>query len=231
MASLLDKINTLISANMHAMVDQALQNNSLKVVDEHIRQAERNLEDLEDSAAAIGGTAKTLRRKYDEFQAAIEKLDRDIDTLLTKEKNDLAVAAQADLNNKQNLAQEYHDQWQQHEVEYRQLLDARMKLEARLVMIRQQREQLKSLMELTEAKKLTSKTIRSIDDLAGMGDEDIRRISEGIKERLDQADAESEMVAQRLQNQVDDAIGQGEIDIQLEERRKRLGLGADGSEA
>ena len=83
----------------------------------------------------------------------MKKLDRDIDTLLTKEKNDLAVAAQADLNNKQQLAQEYHEQWQQHEVEYRQLLDARLKLEARLVMIRQQREQLKSLMELTEAKK------------------------------------------------------------------------------
>lgn len=227
MASLLDKINTLISANLHSMVDQALQSNSLKVVDEHIRQAENNLEDLEDSAAAIGGTAKTLRRKYDEFQAAIEKLDRDIDTLLTKEKNDLAVAAQADLNNKQKLAQEYYDQWQQHEVEYRQLLDARMKLEARLVMIRQQREQLKALMELTEAKKLTSKTIRSIDDLAGMGDEDIRRISEGIRERLDQADAESEMVTARLQNQVDEAIGQSEIDIQLEERRKRLGLGGE----
>jgi phage shock protein A len=207
------------------MVDRALESNSLKVIDEHIRQAERNLDDLEDSAASLGGTAKTLRRKYDELQAQIEKLDRDIDTLLSKEKNDLAVAAQADLNNKQKLAQEYYDHWQQHEREYKQLLDARIKLEARLVMIRQNREQLKALLELTAAKKVAIKTVRSLDDLAGLGDEDIKRVSEQVKSRLDQADAESEMVTSRLQNQVDEAIGQTEIDLQLEDRRKRLGLG------
>jgi hypothetical protein len=61
--------------------------------------------------------------------------------------------------------------------------------------------------------------------LAGLGDEDIKRVSEQVKSRLDQADAESEMVTSRLQNQVDEAIGQTEIDLQLEDRRKRLGLG------
>ena len=224
MATLLQKVNTLISANLHAMVDNALESNSLKVIDEHIRQAEGNLEDLEDTAATIGGTAKTLRRKYDEFQAQIEKLDRDIDTLLTREKNDLAMAAQADLNNKQKLAQEYYEQWQTQEAEYKALLDARLKLEARLVAIRQHREQLKALMELTEAKKLTTKAIRSLDDLAGMGDEDISRLSEQIRQQLDQADAESEMVASRLQNQIEESIGQTQLEIQLDERRKRLGL-------
>lgn len=227
MASLIDKVNTLISANVHAMVDRALEANSLKVVDEYIRQAERNLDELEDTAATIGGTAKTLRRKYEEFQSQIEKLDRDIDTLLTKEKNDLAVAAQADLNNKQKLAQEYYEQWQTQESEYKSLLDARLKLEGRLTGIRQHREQLKALMELTEAKKLTTKAIRSLDDLAGLGDEDIARMSESIRSNLDLADAEQEMVASRLQNQLDAAIGQTEIDLQLEERRKRLGMSSD----
>jgi hypothetical protein len=37
-------------------------------------------------------------------------------------------------------------------------------------------------------------------------------------------EAESEMVSSRLQNQVEEAIGQSEIELQLEERRKRLGL-------
>jgi phage shock protein A len=72
MASLLQKINTLISANIHGLVDQALEANSLKVMDEYIRQAERNLDALEDAAATIGGTVKTLKRKYEEFAAAAE---------------------------------------------------------------------------------------------------------------------------------------------------------------
>lgn len=227
MATLIEKVNTLVSANLHAMIDRALASNSLKVIDEHIRQAERNLEELEDTAASLGGTAKTLRRKYDELRAQVEKLDRDIDTLLMKEKNDLAIAAQSDLNNKQKLAQEYYDQWQHQEGEYKALLDARLKLEARLVAIRQHREQLKALMELTAAKQVTTKAIRSLDDLAGLGDEDIARLSDEIKTQLDQADAEQEMVASRLQNQIDRAIGQNEVEIQLEERRKRLGLGGE----
>src|SRR3954471_17383388 len=88
--SLIEKVNTLISANMHSIVDKALQQNSVAVMDEYIRQVERNLDDLEDSAATVGGTVKTLKRKYDEFSAAAEKMDRDIDTLILKGKNDLA---------------------------------------------------------------------------------------------------------------------------------------------
>ena len=65
MASLLEKVQTLIAANLHALVDESLKKNSLAVIDQYIRQVEDNLEDLEDAAATIGGEVKTLRRKYD----------------------------------------------------------------------------------------------------------------------------------------------------------------------
>lgn len=224
MASLFEKVNTLISANLHSIVDKALESNSLKIMDEYIRQAERNLDALEDSAATVGGSVKTLKRKYDEFSEKVEKLDRDIDLLLTKNKTDLAVAAQADLNSKKQLAQEYYEQWQQQEVEYKRIMDAKLKLESKLTAIRQEREHLKALLELAEAKQITTKTIKSLDALAGSGDADIKRIGDQIRERLDKVDAEAEMVSSRLQNQVDDAIGASEIEIQLEERRARLGL-------
>lgn len=228
MTSLLDKVNTLISANLHAIVDRALESNNLKVMDEYIRQAERNLDALEDSAATVGGSVKTLKRKYDEFSEKVEKLDRDIDLLLTKNKSDLAMAAQADLNSKKQLAQEYYEQWQSQETEFKRMMDAKLKLEAKLTTIRQEREHLKALLELAEAKKITTKTIRSLDDLAGTGDADIKRIGDQIRERLDRVDAEAEMVSARLQNQVDEAIGMTELEQQLEQRRARLGLSNEG---
>jgi len=228
MASLLQKINTLISANVHALVDSALEANSVKVMDEYIRQAERNLDALEDQAATVGGTVKTLKRKYEEFAAAAEKLDRDIDTLLLRGKTDLATAAQAELNQKQALAQEYYEQWQAQEREYRRMLDAKLKLEAKLTTIKQEREHLKALLELVEAKEMTTKAIRSLDDLAGIGDEDVARLGEQIRARLDREEARLEMAGSTMKEQIDEAIGMSEIEMQLEERRQRLGL-AGGS--
>ncbi len=231
MASLLQKINTLISANVHGLVDQALEANSVKVMDEYVRQAERNLDALDDAAATIGGTVKTLKRKYEEFAAAAEKLDRDIDTLLLRAKTDLAQAAQAELNQKQQLAQEYYEQWQSQEQEYRRMLDAKLKLEAKLVTIKQEREHLKSLLELVEAKELTTRTIKSLDDLAGVGDEDVQRLGDQIRARLDREEARLEMASGSIRDQIDEAIGISEIELQLEERRQRLGLSASEAPA
>jgi phage shock protein A len=227
MPSIFEKVNTLISANLHAIVDKALEDNNLKVMDEYIRQAESHIDSLEDSAATVGGNVKTLKRKYDEFSAQVEKLDRDIDMLLVKNKADLATAAQADMNNKKQLAQEYYEQWQQQQGEYQKLMDAKLKLEARLTSIRQEREQLKHLMELAEAKKITTKSIRSLDDISNIGDAEISSIGDKIRAQLDKVDAEAEMVSSRLTNQIDDVIGASEIELQLEERRARLGLNSE----
>ncbi len=222
--SFLEKVNTLISANMHGMVDRALEANSVKVMDEYIRQAERNLDSLEDSAATVGGTVRTLKRKYEEFAASAEKLDRDIDTLLIKGKDELAAAAQADLNTKQQLAQEYYEQWHAQEDQYRKMMDMKLKLEAKLTTIKQEREQVKALLELAEAKAITTKTIKSLDDLAGVGDEDVTRVVDAIRSRLDREDAKLDMATGRLSEQIEEAVGYSEIDMQLSERRKRLNL-------
>lgn len=229
MASLIEKINTLISANMHSLVDRALEQNSVAVMDEYIRQVEKNLEALEDSAATIGGTVRTLKRKHDEFATAAEKLDRDIDTLIVKGDNELAGAAQSQLNTKQQLAQEYYEQWQTQDKQYQIMLDMRVKLEGRLTGIKQQREQLRALIELTEAKKQTTRTIKSLDQLSNVGDEQISSLADSIRGRLDEEDARLDVATRRVSDQIDDAVQTGEIDRQLEERRRRLLGSAGGS--
>ncbi len=226
--SLFEKINTLISANLHAIVDRALEANSVQVMDEYIREVERSLEALEDSAATVGGTVKTLKRKYEEFAAAAEKLDRDIDTLIVKGKDDLAAAAQAEFNTKQQLSQEYYQQWQDQESQYKKLLDMRLKLESRLTSIKQQREQLRALIQLAEAKKVTTKTIKSLDGLAKVGDAEITSLADQIRARLDREDARLDLATANLQEQIEEAVRGSEVEMQLEERRRRL-LGGSSS--
>lgn len=229
--SLFQKVQTLISANLHSMVDRALDANSVAVLDEYIRQAEDNLDDLEDALVTIKGQVKTLQRKYETFQAEAESLDRDIDRLLGLGKEDLAMAAQSQYNTKADLAEEYRKQFEQQKTEADKLADARLKLEARLRTIRQEREHVLGLLELAKTKEIAAKSMKSLDALEGVGDSDIARVADKIRERLDRADAEVEMRAGRLSNQMDEVLGKDRLDSQLAERRRRLGLDQGSEEA
>jgi len=224
MASLLDKVATLIKANLHYLVDQALKQNSLAVIDQYIREVENNLDKLEDAAATVGGQVKTLKRKFDEFQAKADELDRNIDILLQEGREELAVAAQSKLNSTQRLADNYGEQHERQKAEYEKLLDAKLKLEAKLTTIKQEREEMQALLDLARAKELTAKAISSLDDLVGAGDDDIGRIAESIRTRLDKAAARGEMAATRLDAQMDEVLERSTIDAQLAERKKRLGM-------
>lgn len=224
MATLMEKVRTLISANLHSMVDKALQSNSVAVMDEYIRQAEDNLEKLEDAAATVGGEVKTLKRKADEYAAQAGKLDHDIDALLQQGRDDLASAAQSKYNTTLRLAEQYKQQYERQQAEYQTLLDAKLKLEAKLTTTKQEREELLALLDLAKSKELTVQTMKSIDDIVGSGDADIARIGESIRGRLDKASAKSEMLASRLDEQIDEVLGKNELDSQLAERKKRLGM-------
>ncbi len=225
MASLIDKVQTLIKANLHALVDSALQSNSMAVIDQYVRDVENNLDALEDAAATVGGQVKTLQRKHDDYVKQQQELDHNIDLFLSQGKDDLARAAQSKMNSLKSTAETYGSQLEREQKEYKSLLDARLKLQAKLDTIKQQREEMSALMDLARAKEITNKTIKSLDNLSGTGDADISRMAESIRTKLDKASAQSEIMASGLDQQMDDTLGRGELDAQLEERKRRLGLG------
>jgi phage shock protein A len=224
MASLIEKAQTLISANLHAMVDRALEANSVAVLKQYIRDAENSLDELEDAAATVGGEVKSLERKYKEYKSQADKIDRNIDAFLMQGKSELARAAQSELNTLRRLQEQYHAQWVRQQSEYEALLNARLKLQAKLNTIRQEEKELEAAIRLAESKERTVDAIKRVDDVAGVGDSDIARLRENIYARLDKASARSEMYASRLDNQMDDVLGAAELDLQLEERKRRLGL-------
>jgi phage shock protein A len=176
--------------------------------------------------ATVGGNVKTIRRKRDEFQARADELDRNIDVFLKEGRDDLAAAAQSKLNSTQRLLETYNQQLEQMQGEYQNLMSARLKLEAKLTTIKQEREELEALLELAKSKELTAKTMKSLDDLSGVGDADVARIADSIRTRLDKASADTEIRAQTLDKQMDDILNKGELDAQLAARKQRLGLSA-----
>ncbi len=223
MATLLEKVTTLISANLHAMVDQALKTNSLAVIDQYIRQVEDQLENLGDAAATIGGEIKSIKRKLDEHEHKAMELDKAIDAFLLEGNESAAVAAQSRLNSAQQLIETYKGQSARMDEEYRKLLDAKVKLEARLATMKQQRVELQSLLELAKSKEIVVKSIKGLDDLMGSGDSDVSRVAQGIYARLDKATAAVEIRAASLDEQMDRVLDRDQVNAQLAERKKKLG--------
>ena len=223
MPSLLERIATLISANLNYMVSQALKANSMAVVDEYIRKVEDNLEALEDAAATVGGEAKTLKRKYLQYEGQAKELDRNIDLFLTKGKQDLAQAAQYRYNTIRRLADTYGEQRQAQEAEYQKLLAAKLKLEAKLTEAKRERMELQAMLDLAKSKELTH---RVVEGVAGITEPEagIAEIREEIQRRLDKATAQGEIDAKRLDNQMAEALEKDTIERQLAERKARLGL-------
>lgn len=222
MANLLEKVATLISANLHALVDQALSSNSLAVIDQYIRQVEDHLEDLEDAAATVGGEAKSIKRKLDDLNIKSEELDKAVDAFLLEGNDVAATATQSRLNSTARLIETFQEQLARQEVEYQKLLDAKVKLEARLSTMKVQRTELQALLELARSKETVVKAIKSLDDLAGLGDSDISRMAEGIRKRLDKATTATEIHAAGLDEQIDTVLDKGKLDAQLAERKKKL---------
>lgn len=226
MASLMEKVSTLISANLHDLVDRALQSNSIAVIDQYIRQVENNLQDLEEAAATVGGEAKSIRRRLMDNEQKLVEMDRAIDAFLMEGNDGAASALQSRYNSTQRLVENYTEQLERQEGEFQTLLDAKVKLEARLATMKQEREELQALLDLAKSKETTAKAMKSLDDLVGSGDSDIARIAESINTRLDRASTASEIRAASLDEQMDEVLERSALDSQLAERRKKLGLDA-----
>jgi phage shock protein A len=225
MAKLLDKVSVLLSANLHALVDKALQSNSIAVFDEYIRQVEDQMDRLTDAAATIGGQIKGIQRaQADQEEKALE-LDKAVDAFLKEGNDSAAGAAQNRLNSSNSLIETYKAQLEKIQTEYQVMLDAKVKLESRLETMKTQRSELISLLELAKSKEIAAKSMKTLDALKGVGNSDVARIAGQIYARLDKASAAIEIRSASLDDQIDEALSRKEIEGQLEQRRLLLGPG------
>jgi len=224
MASLVQKFRTLISANLHALVDKALQSQSLAVLDQYIREMTAQMRELHGAIETVAANMQTVQRRYHALGDKGKELDTAVDAFLTQGQNAQALAAQSRLNATKEMMGTYQREWQRLHSGYETLDDVYVKLEARFLMVKQEREELGHLLQLAKSREALSRTIRSLDDLTGEGDADVARVAEGIRQRLDEAEAHNEVLLGSLDRQVEDALSSVEIEAQLEERRRRLGI-------
>ena len=71
MASLLSKIQTLISADLNRLVDRSLDANDPAIFQQHIRELQKMQGQLTDQMVALRAQITAMRRKSDEQQALV----------------------------------------------------------------------------------------------------------------------------------------------------------------
>ncbi len=224
MASLLQKIRTLIQANLHDLFDRALQKSDLAVYDEYIRQAEREVAEFKRTIAPMIAQVKTTSRRREALANKAAELDALVDHFLLKNRRTEAMVTQKQLSSTLELIKTYDASLERQVAAAEKLRDVEVKLEGRLAIARQEREELEYLLNMARARELSTQAMRSLDSLMGQGDSDVARAAENIRKRLDHADAAWEVQSSSLDHQLNDAMHSLEVEAELAARMERLGI-------
>lgn len=224
MASLLQKLRVLFSANLHDLADKAIEKSDLAVYDEYIRQAERDLAEFKRTIAPMIAQVSTTKRRRENLANKAARLDWEVDQFLKADRRTEAMVTQKQFSSTMDLIETYDGSLVRQVAAAEQLRDVEVKLEGRLAIAKQEREELQFLLQLAKAKEASTKAMRSLDTLIGEGDSELSTAAENIRRRLDHADAAWEVQTSSLDNQLDSAMESLEVEAELAKRMERLGI-------
>jgi phage shock protein A len=226
MASLLEKVQILISADLNRLVDRALDSNEPAVFQHHIREMQELQQQLNDQLVSVRAELTELRRRSDEQQALVVKQDAEVDQLLQADLQEDALAAQDRLNQNRLTAARMTEQLDGLEARYAEMVEAQAGINARVTTLQQSAPEFDGLVGLARAKDLTAAAMQSVDDLSGTGDPDVARVVGSIRSRLAEAEAQIQELQQRAltHGETPEVLKRKELEAQLEERKARLGL-------
>ncbi len=232
--SILGKVGLLLTANVHDLLDRALNANKPAVFDEQINQLQGSLEKITVCLGESIGREKTLTREMEELKEQLATIDSELDRLLEREEKEtdqvrrasmsaLATNRQANYNSVQQIQELKEDQLTEVQAQTAQLQDAKVKLSARIDMLRAQKTRLLALISERKAAEAQGKALSTADLLSRFSPESL------IREEMEAVERARGIVAARqstVEQQLDDLLGNDQLQQQLDERRARRKLPA-----
>ena len=222
MASILEKVRTLLSANFHDMIDQALKKDPIKVLNEYLRQHEEALDEMRSDRAVTLGSVKTAERKVTETQNLIKKIESEIEA--TDPSNDyLAENLAQDLVGQEEKLEVLKNAYESATRANRALQMAESKMQGRVVSLRNQISLLEAIKFEADIKKMSADKLISSAKMISSGTTSVEALAEEIKLRRDKADARFELAMGSMDDTLKDS-SQSRASARLAQIRKRLGV-------
>jgi len=224
MASLLKKLSTLIEGSLHELVDKAMREKSLAVIDVYIRDAGEGLTELNDAIGTLEANLTGFTRERAKLAARAVDLDTAINSFLVKGDNTKAQAASAELIHVKELMAMQDQTIEQSKADLVEQRRGKDILQSKITAMRYEREKLAALLEMAKAKEANLRAREQAADVLGSGDIDMDNLAKSIYSRLDKADAKLKESENTLEASIDSAIDAEKVNADLEERRRKLGL-------
>ncbi|MFN2224342.1 MAG: PspA/IM30 family protein, partial [Candidatus Promineifilaceae bacterium] len=188
------------------------------------QRAESELAEFTQTINPMIAQVKTTRRRRENLANKAAELDYAVDAFLRQGKRTEAMVTQKQLLSTLDLIETYDGSLERQVAAAERLREVRVKLEGRLAIAKQERQELGFLLQLAKAKEVSTRAMRSLDSLMDYGDGEVAQAAENIRRRLDHADAAWEVQAGGLDNQLDDAMQSLEVEAELARRMERLGI-------
>ena len=227
--SILGRVRLLLTANIQDLLSRALNANKPAVFDEQINMLQGSLEKITVILGESIGREKTLTREIAETKEQLAEIDREIDEILELEAKEqdptrratisaLATNRQASYNSLNEVLDLKQEQVGEAHNQVAQLQDAKIKLAARIDMLRAQKSRLTALIAERKAAEAQGKALSNADILSRFSpDQLIRDEQEAVERARGIVIARSSTVEQQL----DDLLGNEVLKQQLEDRRAR----------
>ena len=227
MASILDKVKTLLSANFNDLIDQALKRNPIKVLNEYLRQHEEALAEMRSDRAVALGSMKTAERKVIETQDMIARIEEEIEAVLTDSDpgNDyLAENLAQDLVGQEEKLDVLNKAYESALRVNKALQMAESKMRGRIISLRNQIALLEAVKFEADIKKMSADRLISSAKMISSGTTSVEALAEEIKVQRDKADARFELAMGTMDGALEDNSGQSRASARLAQIRNRLGV-------
>jgi phage shock protein A len=228
MTSILEKLDDLIRGGLHRFVDRALEDSSLILFDQDVRDMEEAIAHVEEAAVTMYAAAQANERRLAGHQGEVERLEERLERLAAEgvaPTSERMMVAQAALEAKRGLVTETQAQIARQQAQYETLARQQAELKVRAGTLQDARPRLESLLVLARAYRGVERVELTLDALRGLGgDAEVALIADDIYRRFAEAQARQEMLHQASDVELLAELEQAGLDEQLAERRQRLGL-------
>jgi phage shock protein A len=218
--ALLDRVSTLIRANLNDLIDRA--ENPEKLIKQVLLDMENQLLQLKTQVAVSIADQHMLEKKQKENEAAAADWLRKAERAVDKQQDDLARAALERHRSSQQLSQNYQEQVTDQAAQVETLKSALRKLEQKLAEAKSKKEM---LLARHRRSLVTSRANRAEQSI---GDRSKASTFERLKDRVMHSEAVSQAETELLTDDVGDRLAkmeqEDEIDRMLAEMKTRRGV-------